>query len=408
MAKSPRYSFPAPRLITSTTDLVETVERLRNETFVTVDTEFMREKTYWPELCLLQIAGEKEVVLIDAVAPDIDLTPLTALFDDQSVVKVFHAARQDLEIFLHLFDRLPQPLFDTQVAAMVAGYGDQVGYDNLVGAVTGASIDKSHRFTDWSVRPLSPAQLTYAAADVTYLRLVYESLLKQLDREGRSAWVSAEQAALSDPDRLRVDPEKQWEKLRARTNNRRMLGILRAIAAWREREAQNANIPRQRMLKDESLLEIAATVPGNMDDLARVRGVSRGFAEGRAGQDLLAVIQDAVQLPDFELPKVVRGGKGSDGPRPSPALVALLKVLLAYQCEKHDVAPKLVASSDDLDAFALDPDPTGPLLTGWRRDIFGEEALALFEGHLSLGVSAGRLRLIRTDNQGQSRSGENV
>ncbi|MFT8718810.1 ribonuclease D [Acetobacter sp.] len=396
MSKSRKHAFPEPRLITATDDLAETVSRLRQETFVTVDTEFMREKTYWPELCLIQIAGETEVVLIDSFAPGIDLDPLKALFDDPNVVKVFHAARQDLEIFLHLFGALPTPLFDTQVAAMVAGYGDQVGYDNLVGALTGAAIDKSHRFTDWSVRPLSAAQLTYAAADVTYLRLVYQGLIDQLEREGRAGWVEAELAALSDPDRLIVDPEKQWEKLRARTGNRRMLGILKAIAAWREREAQNANVPRQRMLKDESLLEIAATVPKTVEALARVRGVTRGFADGRMGQDLLAVVQAACALPESELPKVTRN-RGADAPRPSPALVALLKVLLAYECERHDVAPKLVASSDDLDAFALKPDAQGPLLTGWRRDVFGEEALALCEGKLALAVQNGRVKLLRTE-----------
>lgn len=393
MARPNRHSFPEPRIISRTSELAETVSRLKSEEFVTVDTEFMREKTYWPELCLVQIAGEREVVLIDALAPDLDLTPLVDLFSDENVLKVFHAARQDLEIFLHLFDCLPKPLFDTQVAAMVAGYGDQVGYDNLVGALTGAAIDKSHRFTDWSVRPLSSAQLDYAAADVTYLRSVYLALVKQLEQEKRTAWVSVELEALSAPERLRVDPEKQWEKLRARTGNRRMLGILRAIAAWREREAQQANIPRQRMLKDESLLEIAATVPRSVSALERVRGVSKGFAEGETGKRLLAVVEEASVLPDSELPKATRSGKGLDGPRPSQALVALLKVLLIHQCEKHDVAPKLVASSEELDAFALEQPSDSPLLAGWRKDVFGDAALALCEGRLSLAVKGGRLDL---------------
>ncbi|MBV1838852.1 ribonuclease D [Acetobacter estunensis] len=396
MARTPKHSFPAPRLVTTSEDLSATVTRLRSEPFVTVDTEFMRERTYWPELCLVQVAGREEVVLIDALAPDLDLTPLAELFDNCDVVKVFHAARQDMEIFLHLFDRLPSPVFDTQVAAMVAGYGDQVGYDNLVGALTGAAIDKSHRFTDWSARPLSEAQLAYAAADVTWLRLVYQALVKQLAREGRTEWVAAEQAAMADPARLRVDPQKQWEKLRARTGNRRMLGILRAIAAWREEEAQAANIPRQRLLKDESLLEIAATVPHTAEALARVRGVSRGFAEGKMGAALREVIAKAEALPESELPRPTRA-KGQDSPKPPAALVALLKVLLVHQCERHDVAPKLVASSDDLDAFALDPDPSGPLLSGWRAEVFGKEALALCEGRLSLGVEKGQLCL----NHGQ-------
>ncbi|NHO32531.1 ribonuclease D [Acetobacter fallax] len=395
MPRPQKHSFPEPRLVTETDDLAETTDRLRSEPFVAVDTEFMRERTYWPELCLVQIAGAEEVVLIDPLAPGLDLAPLATLFDDETTIKVFHAARQDLEIFLYLFGRVPVPIFDTQIAAMVAGYGDQVGYDNLVGALTGASIDKSHRFTDWSVRPLSAAQLTYAAADVTHLRIVYQALVEQLEKEKRTSWVAAEQEALADPSGLTADPLKQWEKLKARTGNRRMLGILKQITAWRETEAQTANVPRQRMLKDESLLEIAATVPRTAEALARVRGVARGFAEGRMGAGLLASVAAACELPESELPRPARG-KGHDGPRPPQALVALLKVLLTHQCEKNDVAPKLVASSDDLDAFALLPDPQGPLLTGWRREVFGSEALALYEGKLSLGVEGGRVRLIRT------------
>ncbi|MCH4022550.1 MAG: ribonuclease D [Acetobacter sp.] len=393
MARKQKRLAPEPRLIITTAELEDVVGRLILEPYVTVDTEFLREHTYWPQLCLVQLAGQEEVVLIDAEAPGIDLSPLVKLFDAPDVVKVFHAARQDLEIFLHLFDRLPAPIFDTQVAAMVAGYGDQVGYDNLVGAITGAVIDKSHRFTDWSYRPLSEAQLVYAAADVTHLRDVYEELRSQLEKEGRTAWVAAEQEALSDPDRLRVDPERQWERIRARTSNRRMLGVLRAVAAWREREAQNSNIPRQRMLKDESVLEIAATQPKTIADLARVRGVPRGFAEGKHGNALLAVIAAARALPDAELP-VAAKARPADAARPSSAMVALLKVLLATKCEACNVAPRLVASAEDIDRFALDASPDLPLLQGWRREVFGKDALALRNGEVALAVRDDRIVLL--------------
>ncbi|MFS3135756.1 ribonuclease D [Gluconacetobacter sacchari] len=393
MARALTADFPAPVLMTSTDELIAVVARLRREPFVTIDTEFVRERTYWPELCLVQLAGAQDVVVLDTLAPGLDLAPLAELLDDPAVVKVFHAARQDLEIFLHLFGRLPAALFDTQVAAMVAGYGDQVGYDNLVASLVGAHIDKAHRFSDWAARPLSPAQIAYAAADVTYLRAVYQLLRERLETEGRMEWVAAELAVLSRPETFRPDPETLWEKMRPRTGNRRMLGVLRAVTAWRELEAQRVNVPRQRLLKDESLLEIAATVPAEAETLARVRGVSRGFAEGRSGAGLLEAIAAAQALPDASLP---RQSKGKDGPRPSPALVALLKVLLAACCEEHDVAPRLVASSEDIDRLALEAEPDLPVLQGWRRVVFGEDALALKAGTMLLGVDGTRIRRVRT------------
>jgi ribonuclease D len=391
MPRSARPDFPPPALITTTEALDELCTRLRRETFVTVDTEFMRERTYWPELCVVQLAGTDEVAVVDAEAPGIDLAPLGALFADQAVTKVFHAARQDIEIFVLRFGDVPKPLFDTQVAAMVAGFGDQVGYDALVASLTGGHIDKAHRFSDWSARPLSPAQITYAAADVTYLRGVYEQLRARLEKDGRLDWVAEEMSALADPATYRADPEAMWERLRPRTNNRRLLGILRAIAAWREREAQRVNIPRQRLLKDEALLEIAATAPATPEALARARGVTRGFAEGRSGASLLTAIEAAKALPDEELPDVPRG---KDGPRASPALVSLLKVLLAAQCEQHHVAPKLVASSDDIERLATEEDPAIPALHGWRMDVFGKDALALKAGRIALGVAGRRVKLL--------------
>jgi len=352
----------------------------------------MRERTYYPELCVVQLGGERDVAVIDTLAPGLDLLPLGALLADTGVVKVFHAARQDVEIFLERFGQVPAPLFDTQVAAMVAGFGDQVGYDALVGALTGGQIDKAHRFSDWSARPLSPAQVAYAAADVTYLRQVYERLTDKLARDGRLDWVAEEMAILAQPGTYRPEPETMWERLRPRTANRRMLGLLRAAAAWREREAQRVNIPRQRLLKDESLLEIAATAPTSAEALARVRGISRGFAEGRSGAGLVTALQEAAALPDAALPDAPRA---KDGPRASPALVSLLKVLLAAKCEEHNVAPKLLASSDDLDRLATEGAPDIPALHGWRREMFGADALALKAGSITLGVEGKRVRLVR-------------
>ena len=390
MVRPARARFPDPQLITTTDALAAVVDRLRAEPYVTIDTEFVRERTYWPELCVVQLAGEREVAIVDAQAEGLDLQVLAPLLDDQAVVKVFHAARQDLEIFLYKFGRLPTALFDTQVAAMVAGFGDQVGYDSLVSSLTGGQIDKAHRFSDWSRRPLSAAQITYAAADVTYLREVYVKLRDRLGREDRLDWVGHEMAYLSDPATFRPDPDTLWERLRPRTGNRRMLAVLRSIAAWREREAQRVNVPRQRLLKDESLLEIAATAPDSAATLATMRGVSRGFAEGKSGAGLLEAIAAAQSLPEDALPAAPR----KDGPRPSPALVSLLKVLLAAKSEQHDVAPKLLASSEDIDRLAVEDEPAIPALAGWRRTVFGDDALALKAGRISLGVDGRRIRLI--------------
>jgi ribonuclease D len=391
MAKTSRPDFPPPVLITATDALDAFCQRMRGETFVTVDTEFMRERTYWPELCLVQIAGQNEVAVIDAQAEGIDLSSLGALFADEAVTKVFHAARQDIEIFVQLYGDVPRPMFDTQVAAMVAGFGDQVGYDALVSSLTGGSIDKAHRFSDWSVRPLSAAQITYAAADVTHLREVYARLSRRLEQDNRLNWVAEEMAILNNPATYRGDPETAWERLRPRTSNRRLLYILKEVAAWREKEAQRVNIPRQRLIKDEALLEIAATAPANADALARVRGVTRGFAEGRSGAALLDVLATARHVPDADLPAAPQS---RDNVRPSAALVSLLKVLLAAKSEQHHVAARLVASSDDIDRLALEDNPDVPALHGWRREVFGNDALLLKQGRIALGVDGRRVKFI--------------
>jgi len=393
MARPTLPEFPPLQFITTTADLAALCARLSAESFIAVDTEFLRERTYYPELCLVQIAGAQDLAVIDSLAPGLDLAPLAELMALAPVRKVFHAARQDVEIFLNIFGAVPNNLFDTQIAAMVAGYGDQVGYDSLVQSVTGGQIDKAHRFSDWSARPLSPAQLHYAAADVTHLRIVYERLCERLAREGRLEWVAEEMAELADPNTYRADPETIWERLRPRTNNRRMLGLLQAICAWREREAQRVNIPRQRLLKDESLLEIAATAPDSPDTLARVRGISKGFAEGKSGQGLLAALKSAQARPDEEMPL---SPNAKEGARPSPALVALLKVLLAAKAEAHNVAAKLIASSDDLDRLAVEDAPEIPALHGWRLELFGADAQALKAGEIALGVNGKRIKLIRS------------
>jgi ribonuclease D len=391
MARPSRTDFPPPILIAATEPLDAFCQRMSREPFVTVDTEFMRERTYWPELCLVQIAGENEVAVIDAQADGLDLMSLGGLFANEAVTKVFHAARQDIEIFVLRFGDVPRPIFDTQVAAMVAGFGDQVGYDALVSNLTGGSIDKAHRFSDWSVRPLSAAQIAYAAADVTHLRDVYLRLSQRLEQEDRLGWVAEEMAILSNPATYRTDPETAWERLRPRTTNRRLLYCLKQVAAWREKEAQRVNIPRQRLIKDEALLEIAATAPGNAEALARVRGVTRGFADGRSGSALLEVLAAARRVPDADLPVPVQSRESA---RPSAALVSLLKVLLAAKSEQHHVASRLVASSEDIDRLALEEAPDIPSLHGWRREIFGNDAVLLKQGHIALGVDGRRVKLI--------------
>jgi len=388
-----RSTDPTPRLITSAEELAALCERLRAEPYVTVDTEFMRERTYWPELCVVQLAGEAEVAVVDAQAEGMDLAPLGELLADPAVVKVFHAARQDVEIFLLKFGAVPTPLFDTQVAAMVAGFGDQASYDSLVRALAGAAIDKAHRFSDWSARPLSAAQIAYAAADVTHLRRVYRELRERLLNEGRLDWVAQEMDALAEPETYITRPENAWERLKPKTSNRRFLGVLRAAAAWREAEAQRVNIPRGRLVKDETLLEVAASAPETPEQLSRARGITEGFARGKSGAGLLAAIAEARALPDDALPEPLEARRGAGA---SPALVALLKVLLAAAAEAHNVAPKLLADTEDLERLASEHEPDVRCLAGWRREVFGADALALKQGQLALGVAGRRVRLIRT------------
>lgn len=378
-------------LIADSDQLAAFCARVAQADFITVDTEFMRERTYWPQLCVVQVAGPDDAAAIDALAPGIDLTPLLNLLADPKLLKVFHAARQDLEIFYHMLGRVPGPLFDTQVAAMVCGFGDAVSYETLAAQLAGARIDKSVRFTDWSARPLSDRQIVYALADVTHLRPAYQALAKRLNSGGRAHWLQEEMAILLDPATYRLDPADAWKRLKPRTAKPRFLAILHEVAAWRESEAQRRDLPRNRVVRDESILDIAGHAPETIEDLARLRGLSKGFAESRQGQELLAAIARGRAVPESQLPPALQSPDLPPGLGP---VVELLKVLLKLKCEEHNVAQKLVASTSDLERIAADDHAQVPAMQGWRREVFGNAALDLKHGRLSITLKGKRLALI--------------
>ncbi len=374
-------------LISTTAELSAACDRLATHPFVTVDTEFLRETTYYPKLCLIQLASPDEAVLVDPLAPDLDLAPFFGLMVNEAVVKVFHAARQDLEIVWLLGRVLPTPLFDTQVAAMVCGYGDSVGYEQLANDLAKARIDKSSRFTDWSRRPLTEAQLSYAESDVTHLRQVYLALKEDLDASGREAWVAEEMAVLSSPATYEVKPENAWLRLKGRIRKPRELPLLMEIAAWREREAQSRDVPRQRVLKDDALMDIVQRGPRSVEALAELRSVPNGFERSRNGGEVLAAIERAAAIDPKTLPRLERErGRPTNG-----AVLDLLKVLLKATADAERVAPKIIATADDLEAIASDELSDVPALKGWRREVFGEKALALKNGQLSLRIQRGRV-----------------
>lgn len=379
-------------MIADTQELAAFCARLSSAQYITVDTEFMREKTYFPQLCLVQVAGPDEARAIDPLAPGIDLKPLFELLANPAVLKVFHAARQDIEIFLYQSGSVPQPLFDTQVAAMVCGFGDSVGYETLATQLAKARIDKSQRFTDWSLRPLTEKQVQYALADVTHLRIVYEKLVRKMESNGRLAWLAEEMGELTTPGTYRTEPEDAWRRLKPRSSSPKFLAVLKELAAWREREAQERDIPRQRMLRDETLMEIAAHHPANATELARTRGLGKGLVEGRMGTALLEAVKRGLELPDDQIPKPP---ERVDVPRGLGPVVDLLKVLLKMKCDEHGVAQKLVANSADIEAIAADDNADIPAMHGWRRELFGNDALSLKHGRLGLGfcTDGRRLRL---------------
>ncbi|MEM9012116.1 MAG: ribonuclease D [Pseudomonadota bacterium] len=364
--------------------------------YVTVDTEFLRERTYYPKLCLVQLAfpggGEGDAAIVDPLGGELDLAPLDALLADPSVVKVFHAARQDIEIFWHRNAAVPAPLFDTQVAAMVCGFGEQVGYETLVRKIARTDLDKSSRFTDWSRRPLTDAQKTYALADVTHLRQIYETLSQRLTESGRTAWVEEEMAILTDPDTYQVVPEEAWRRLKTRSNSGRFLAIVRALAAFREREAQSRDVPRNRILKDDALLELASLKPRTPQELGRARLLLREARKGATADGLLAAVAEGMACPDNALPAVAPQRPQRSG---SQALSDLLKVLLKARADQAGVAQKLIATSADLEDLANGADGDLLVLKGWRREIFGEDALALRRGEIALAASKGGVRIHR-------------
>ena len=374
-------------LITTTAALADACARLAKHPFVTVDTEFLRETTYYPKLCLIQLASPDEAVLVDPLSPDLDLAPFLLLMANRHVVKVFHAARQDLEIVWIIGKLIPAPLFDTQVAAMVCGYGDSVGYEQLANDLAKARIDKSSRFTDWSRRPLSEAQLAYAESDVTHLRDVYLALDADIKASGREAWVAEEMSVLNSPGTYEVKPENAWQRLKGRIRKPKELALLMELAAWREREAQTRDVPRQRVLKDDALMDIVQRGPRSVEALAELRSVPNGFERSRAGAEVLAAIERGMALDAKTLPRLERErGRGGNG-----AVLDLLKVLLKAVSDAERVAPKIIASSDDLEAIAFDDEADVPALQGWRREVFGEKALALKNGSLSLRIVCGRV-----------------
>ena len=380
-------------LISDTPALAAFCAEMAKEQYITVDTEFLRETTYYPKLCLIQIAGAQDAALIDPLAGGIDLGPFLDLMANQSVLKVFHAARQDIEILVHISGVVPAPVFDTQIAAMVCGFGDQVGYEAIVRKLAGAQIDKSSQFTDWSRRPLTHKQMVYALSDVTHLRTVYEKLMDSITQENRADWLAGELADLADANAYKVDPESCWKRIKARIQTRKQQAALMAVAAWREREAQSKNVPRGRILKDDAVAEIAIQVPQDVKALHGLRLLPKGSAESSIGKGILTAVAEGLSRDPASIP----GPKARDE-QMSPtqeAAAEVLKLVLKIVCEQHGIAPKLLASSADIDALAISDDADVPAIHGWRHEVFGKVALDVKHGRALIGMDKGRATIIR-------------
>jgi ribonuclease D len=381
-------------LITKSDDLIALVERLSKHPFIAVDTEFMRENTYWPELCLIQVASTEEAAAIDPLAADLDLKPLLDLMvKNHEVLKVFHAGGQDLEIVHNLTGKVPYPLFDTQIAAMALGHGEQIGYSNLIESLLGHSLDKGARFTDWSRRPLDKRQIDYAIADVTHLATVFPKMIEKLRRNGRGGWLDEEMERLADPSSFAFEAQDAWKRLKLPSRNPAVLGRLKALAAWRETEARSKNLPRGRIVKDDTLGEIVLHPPKTQDDLGRIRGLSAGWRNNDIGARLMAALDNAKALDPEEMPdrEPRRPGLTKDG-----ALVSdLLKLLLKIRAKESGVAAKLIARADDLEALAAGVRKDLGILRGWRFEEFGRDALDLVEGRLGFAIENGKLKMSR-------------
>ncbi len=379
------------QIITSTNDLTTLFSKLHNSDYVTVDTEFMRESTYWPDLCLIQIASDTEEAIIDPLSKDLDMSALYDLMADTSVVKVFHAARQDIEIFFNLSGKVPTPLFDTQVAAMVCGFGEQISYSMLVQKVTKTELDKSSRFTDWAKRPLSEKQLNYAIGDVTHLRDIYKRLKSDLEKSDRSSWLAEEMKLLTSKETYDIQPVDAWKRMKMRVKSRKALGILMELAAWREKLAQSANIPRGRVLKDDALFDIANQAPKNTKDLGQLRAVSEGFARSDKGKQVLSAVERGKAKDPETIPPLK---KGTPLDAQAMAICELLRVLLKAIAANNGVAPKMIASTNDLEKLALSDEADIPALKGWRYELFGLPALRIKRGELLLTVKNQKVQTI--------------
>jgi ribonuclease D len=381
-------------LITTTSELASACARLEKHPVITVDTEFLRETTYYPLLCVVQMASPDEALVIDALADGIDLKAFFELMANEKVLKVFHAARQDIEIIWHRANIVPHPIFDTQVAAMVLGYGDSIAYDQLVERITGHRPDKTHRFTDWSRRPLTKEQVHYAVSDVTHLRDVFTALDADLRKRRRNDWVSEEMDVLTSPRTYDFHPERAWERLKTRVRKPRELAVLMEVAAWREQEAQSRDVPRSRVLKDDTVGDIVTHAPTSLEKLATLRSLPKGFDRSKWGTEIIAAVQRGLARDPATLPKLEKPRNNSNG----AAIVELLKVLLRMTSERHAVASKVIATVDDLEQIAADDQADVAALHGWRRELFGEAALALKHGRLALAIERGRvIRVDRTD-----------
>ena len=387
------------RIVDSNEALAAFVAELAQSPYLALDTEFLRDQTYYPKLCLIQVAAPEVEGIIDPLAAGLDLKPFYALIRRPDVVKVMHASRQDIEIFYLQGGVLPDPLFDTQIAAMVCGFGDAASYETLARKIAHVEIDKSARFTDWSHRPLSKRQLEYALADVTHLRVIYDWMKAKLAKTGRAAWVAEEVAALQDPSLYRLEPELAWKRLKPRTANKRFLAVLAALAAWREREAQARDIPRGRILKDEALTEIAAHPPETAEALERIRAVPKGFANSRMGKNLMEAILAGMEAPPPE--GAAAENKQRRRREPSPAVVDLLKTLLRLRAEEAGVAPRLIANAEDIEKLAANEDDGVAALHGWRNEVFGRDAVAMRKGELAIALEKGEAVVVELEGESE-------